>query len=68
VVWAQQRSWDGGTPAEDDAEGTTLGSIVVTDPVAIAFLEQLGALIVNPAAFQHEPVFAQDAPRSGDTG
>jgi hypothetical protein len=67
VVWAHQRSWDGDQPpAEHDAEGVTLGSIVVTDPVAKAFLEQLGALIANPASFGHEPEFSNGLLRSDD--
>jgi hypothetical protein len=55
VVWAQERSWGNHLPDEDEA---ALGSIVVTHPVAIAFLEQLGELLVDPRKFRHEPEFA----------
>jgi hypothetical protein len=58
VVWAQQRPRsEDGPLQEGDVEAQTLGSIVVTNPVVIEFLEQLGELLVNPVAFRHEPHF-----------
>jgi hypothetical protein len=54
LVWAQDRD---GIPLDGTDEGST-GAIVVRNRDVIAFLEQLGQLIVEPAAFEHEPVFA----------
>jgi hypothetical protein len=59
IVWAQHHAWnDEDLPAEVEDEGATLGSIVVTDRVVVAFLDQLGELLVNPDRFRHEPHFA----------
>jgi hypothetical protein len=67
LVWAQQRSWESEEPpAEDDPEAATLGAIVVTDPVVMAFIEQLGELLVDPARFRHEPRFVADSDAAGD--
>jgi hypothetical protein len=58
LVWAQERSWTGDElPTDHDPEA--LGSIVVAHPAVMAFLDQLGALLVNPARFRHEPTFAE---------
>ena len=60
MVWAQVRSWAGDElPTGQEAE--SLGSIVVTHPAVMAFLDQLGQLLVNPARFRHEPRFGTDA-------
>ena len=60
LVWAQERSWAGDElPTDQDAE--TIGSIVVTHPAVMAFIDQLGELLVNPARFHHEPQFGADA-------
>jgi hypothetical protein len=67
VVWAQQRSWDNDRPpSEDDAEGSTLGSIVVTHPAVMEFIDQLGKLLVNPAGFSNDPRFVEDPARVDD--
>ena len=39
------------------AGGDTTGAMLVKSPEVMAFLTLLGKLIVDPAAFQHEPVF-----------
>ena len=68
VVWAQQRSWEReDPPVEGEREATTLGSIVVTHPAVMAFIDQLGELLVNPARFRHEPEFAGEPIRSDST-
>jgi hypothetical protein len=60
VVWVQHRRWnEDSPPAEDEGEGATLGSIVVTHPAVMDFIEQLGALLVEPTSFRHEPTFAE---------
>jgi hypothetical protein len=60
IVWAQHRSWsDDDPPADGEGEATTLGSIVVTHPVVMAFIDQLGALLVDPGKFSDEPEFAE---------
>ena len=38
-----------------------LGSIVVTDPRVVAFIEMLADLVVEPARFEDEPRFGDDA-------
>ena len=69
IVWAQHRSWNtDAPPAEDDPEAATLGAIVVTHPAVMAFIDQLGELLVNPARFRHEPEFAEDPARSDTNG
>ena len=45
-----------GTPSNGTEDGRT-GAIVVKNRDVEAFLEQLGRLIAEPAAFTHEPVF-----------
>lgn len=51
LVWAQERSRDSeALPTEN----TALGAILVTHPQVMAFLDQLGALLVDPGAFQHD--------------
>ena len=57
LVWAQVRSW-AGDELPTDAEADSLGSIVVTHPAVMAFIDELGELLVNPARFGHEPEFA----------
>jgi hypothetical protein len=52
VVWAQDRPWDDHLPAEGEV---ALGSIVVTNPAVMAFIDQLGELLADPARFRHEP-------------
>jgi hypothetical protein len=60
IVWAQHRSWNGDDPpAEDESEATTLGSIVVTHPAVMDFIDQLGALLIDPGRFSDEPEFAE---------
>jgi hypothetical protein len=62
IVWAQHNAWDRDEPpAEGESEATTLGSIVVTDRVVMAFIDQLGELLVDPARFRHEPRFTGDS-------
>jgi hypothetical protein len=64
IVWAQHRSWEReDPPVEGEREATTLGSIVVTHPAVMAFIDQLGALLVDPARFSDEPEFAGDPAR-----
>jgi hypothetical protein len=63
VVWAQHRAWDTDQPPAED-EATSLGSIVVTHPAVMAFIDQLGQLLVDPARFSDEPEFAEDPARS----
>jgi hypothetical protein len=53
LVWAQDHD---GTPGNGPDEEQT-GVIVVRNPDVSAFLEQVGRLIADPAAFAHEPVF-----------
>ncbi len=56
LVWAGRH--DATMSAEDiDAESDT-GAIVTKDPTVIAFIDQLGELIANPAKFHHEPTFS----------
>ena len=55
IVWAQSK-----LPASQDAvddEDSDIGSIIVTHPAVIAFIDQLGALLVDPGKFSHEPRF-----------
>ena len=61
LVWAQVRSW-AGDELPTDQEAESMGSIIVTDPTVMAFLDQLGTLLVNPARFGHEPHFAASPP------
>lgn len=61
LVWAQTRAWGTEEPPAEDDPNTTFGSIVVTDPTVMAFLDQLGELIVNPGRFRHEPRFGEPA-------
>jgi hypothetical protein len=66
-VWDQQRAWDNGhPPAEDGAEGATLGSIVVTHPAVMEFIDQLGKLLVNPAMFSNDPRFVEGPAQADD--
>ena len=61
LVWVQHRSWEhDDPPTEGDAEAASLGSIVVTHPAVMAFIEQLGTLLVDPVKFKHGPTFAAD--------
>lgn len=53
LVWAQDL--DG--PSDNDSEGAQFGAMVVKNRDVIAFIEHLGQLIAEPAAFDHEPVF-----------
>ncbi len=50
--------WTAG-PDDLDDEVVEMGAIVVRDPAVIAFLEQLGQLLVAPQRFAHEPRFAE---------
>jgi hypothetical protein len=60
LVWAQVRSWAGDAlPTDQDAE--LLGSIVVTHPAVMAFIDQLGELLVNPTRFRHDPRFGEES-------
>lgn len=53
LIWAQMHD---GRPRNGTGDGQT-GAIAVKNRDVNAFLEQLGKLIVEPAAFEHEPVF-----------
>jgi hypothetical protein len=53
LVWAQAHDGVPRTGADDGQ----VGAIVVRNRDVGAFLEQLGKLIVEPAVFDHEPVF-----------
>lgn len=55
LVWAQGDTVGGADGHADQAEN--LGAIVVNDPTAIAFIDMLAQLLVDPAKFGHEPVF-----------
>jgi hypothetical protein len=69
VVWAQHRAWEhDDTPADGDAEAASLGSIVVTHPEVMAFIDQPGELLVDPARFRHAPEFAEEPLRRDDEG
>jgi hypothetical protein len=60
IAWVQHRSWsDDDPPAEGEGEAATLGSIVVTHPAVVAFIDQLGELLIDPSRFRDEPVFAE---------
>jgi hypothetical protein len=62
LVWAQERSSTGDDSLPDaDTDIDALGSIVVTHPTVMAFLDQLGTLLVNPARFRHAARFAEDS-------
>jgi hypothetical protein len=66
VVWAQERPWGADHPPAE--REVALGSIVVTHPAVMAFIDQLGELLVNPARFRHEPRFAEEPIRRDDEG
>jgi hypothetical protein len=69
IVWAQHHAWEHDEPpAEDEPEAATLGSIVVTDRVVMAFIDQLGELLADPARFSDEPKFAEGPTRSATDG
>jgi hypothetical protein len=53
LVWAQETE----RAASDGTNEMPAGAIVVRNPDVSAFLEQLGRLIVDPSAFEHEPAF-----------
>jgi hypothetical protein len=60
IAWVQHRSWDDDDPPTDDeGEAATLGSIVVTHPAVMAFIDQLGELLIDPQEFRDEPEFAE---------
>jgi hypothetical protein len=53
LVWAQNHDKDS---TDGNVDGST-GAIVVRNRDAISFIEQLGQLVVDPAAFEDEPEF-----------
>jgi hypothetical protein len=65
VAWVQHRDWEhDGLANEDDDEAATLGSIVVTDPAVMAFIDQLGELLIDPTRCRHEPEFGEPQAQS----
>ena len=53
LVWVQNND----TGRGDGSDDCPTGAIVVKNQDAISFIQQLGKLIVDPSAFEHEPVF-----------
>lgn len=62
LVWVQDRE-QSAEPLDNSDDGPT-GAIVVQNRDVRTFIEQLARLLVDPAEFEHEPVFrgADDEP------
>ena len=52
IVWSQQRH-PGSRDGDDDTR-ENMGSIIVTDPRVVTFIELLSQLLVDPARFSDE--------------
>lgn len=55
LIWAQGDAVKGANGEADEA--ANLGAIIITDPTAVAFIDMLGQLLVDPGSFAHEPTF-----------
>jgi hypothetical protein len=67
IVWAQHHAWDrDDPPADGDIDAASLGSIVVTHPDVMAFIDQLGELLVDPGRFRHGARFGETSVDAGD--